>query len=71
VTPKTDRYCAAQSFSKTPGEPWNRTITNLLGAKLVLGDGTINGAAMGDLNSFFVANGVRVTSIPVVLPAAK
>jgi hypothetical protein len=64
-------YYPAQSFSKTPGEPWDRTITNMLGAKLVLGDSTINGAAMGDLNSFFVANGVRVTPIPVVLPAAK
>ena len=65
-------YYPAQSFSKTPGEPWDRTITNMLGAKLVLGDSTINGAAMGDLNSFFVANGVRVTAIPVVvLPDVK
>jgi Fasciclin domain/Domain of unknown function (DUF4397) len=65
-------YYPAQSFSKTPGEPWDRTITNMLGAKLVLGDSTINGAAMGDLDSFFVANGIRVSPIPVVvLPAAK
>ena len=65
-------YYPAQSFSKTPGEPWDRTITNMLGAKLVLGDGTINGAAVGDIDSFFVANGVRVSPITtVVLPDAK
>jgi hypothetical protein len=65
-------YYPYRSFSKTPGEPWDRTITNLLGAKLVLGDGTINGAAVGEIDSFFVANGVRVTPIPVVvLPDAK
>jgi Fasciclin domain/Domain of unknown function (DUF4397) len=65
-------YYPAQSFSKTPGEPWDRTITNMLGAKMVLGDGTINGAAVGGIDSFFVANGVRVSPITrVVLPDAK
>ena len=38
----------------------------------MLGDSTINGAAVGDIDSFFVANGVRVTPIPVVvLPDVK
>ncbi len=65
-------YYPSYSFSKKPGEPWDRTITNLLGAKLVLGDGTINGAAVGDIGSTFVANGVRVSPITrVVLPAKK
>jgi hypothetical protein len=65
-------YYPAQSFSKTPGEPWDRTITNMLGAKLVLGDGTINGVAVGDFDSIFVANGVRVSPITrVVLPDAR
>ncbi len=65
-------YYPYRSFSKTPGEPWDRTITNMLGAKMVLGDGTINGAAVGEIDSFFVANGVRVAPLPVVvLPDAK
>jgi Fasciclin domain/Domain of unknown function (DUF4397) len=65
-------YYPSYSFSKTPGQPWDRTITNLLGAKMVLGDGTINGAAVGDISSTIVANGIRVSPITkVLLPAAK
>jgi uncharacterized surface protein with fasciclin (FAS1) repeats len=65
-------YYPAYSLATTPGGPWDRTITNLLGAKMVLGDGTINGAAVGNLESTLVANGVRVSPLTkVVLPATK
>lgn len=65
-------YYPAGSFSKIPGDPWNRTITNLLGAKLVLGENSINGASVGDLEATLTANGVRVSPLTkVLLPAAK
>jgi hypothetical protein len=65
-------YYPAYSLATTPGGSWNRTIANMLGAKMVLGEDTINGAAVGDLESTLVANGVRVSPITrVALPATK
>jgi uncharacterized surface protein with fasciclin (FAS1) repeats len=67
-------YIPRGSMSKTPGgSHYDRTLTNLLGAKLAIGDGfTINGADVWAFGGTFVANGTQVLSIAtVLLPAAK
>jgi hypothetical protein len=69
-------YYPQDSLGTTPLGYWNRTVTNLLGAKLVLRSDdsgrSINGAWIGDVAVFYVANGVRVVpTTTVVLPAAK
>ena len=66
-------YVPRGSLAKTPGGVYDRTLTNLLGAKLTIGDGyTVNGANIGDFYAYFVANGSQVKVInTVLLPATQ
>jgi uncharacterized surface protein with fasciclin (FAS1) repeats len=66
-------YVPKGSLAKTPGGPFDRTFTNLLGAKLAIGDGFIvNGQEVSDGDSAFVANGTQVHPLlRVLLPATK
>jgi uncharacterized surface protein with fasciclin (FAS1) repeats len=66
-------YIPRGSLAKTPGGPFDRTLTNMLGAKLAIGDGfSVNGTGIGDFSSTFVANGTQVHPITtVLLPATK
>jgi uncharacterized surface protein with fasciclin (FAS1) repeats len=69
-------YYPAGSLARTPGGNVDRTVTNLLGAKLVLLGGNdtlyINGDNVGSMGGTFVANGIRIEPITkVLLPAAK
>ena len=69
-------YYPQDSLGTTAGGYWNRTVTNLLGAQLVLrstdNGRTINGAGIGDADVFYVANGVRVVpTTAVVRPSTK
>ena len=65
-------YVVRGSLSKTPNGVIDRTLTNLLGTKLTVGDGyTINGTDVNAWDSYFVANGSQVKVIKkVLLPAA-
>ena len=65
-----EEYVPRGSLAETPGGPFNRTFTNLLGTMIEIGDGfTINGTYEGDTDSVFVANGTQVHPIMnVVLP---
>ena len=66
-------YFPLGSLSKTPTVAFDRSLTNMAGAKLVIGGGfTINGADTGPLESAFVSNGNQVHPINTVLmPATK
>jgi len=66
-------YVPRGSLAKTPGGVLDRTLVNLLGAKLTIGDGyTVNGSSVGDFYAYFVANGSYVKVIDtVLLPAAQ
>jgi len=73
-------YYPHGSLAGRPGGNINRTVTNLLGAKLVLLGGeagsetgiSINGADVDPQDGVFVANGIRIEPITkVMLPDAK
>jgi uncharacterized surface protein with fasciclin (FAS1) repeats len=66
-------YIPRGSLAKTPGGSFDRTLTNLLGTPLTIGDGfSVNGTSVGDYWSTFVANGTQVHPITtVLLPATK
>jgi hypothetical protein len=66
-------YIPRGSLAKTPGGSFDRTLTNLLGTPLTIGDGfSVNGIGVGDFWSTFVANGTQVHPITtVLLPTTK
>jgi uncharacterized surface protein with fasciclin (FAS1) repeats len=73
-------YYPHGSLAGTPGGNVDRTVTNLLGAKLVLLGGeagsetgmSINGEDVDPQDGVFVANGIRIEPITkVLLPATK
>jgi len=66
-------YFPVGTLSKSPNAAFERSLTNLLGGKLVVGaDFTLNGADTGSLRTASVANGNQVHPISkLVLPAAQ
>ena len=67
-----EEYVPRGSQAETPGGPFNRTFTNLLGETIKIsnaGGYTINGKYEGDADSVFVANGTQVRPLSnVFLP---
>lgn len=65
-------YVPRGSLSKTPGGPFNRTFTNLLGNPITIGDGyAVNGADIGGCDSFFIANGTQFHAVSKVFIPSK
>lgn len=61
-------YVPKGSLAETPGGPFDRTFTNLLGGQITIGDGyTVNGKNVGDFDSYFFADGSQVHPISTVL----
>jgi hypothetical protein len=60
-------YIPRGSLAKIPGGVLDRTLINLLGSKLVIGDGyTVNGSVLGGPGSTWVMNGSQVRPIEFV-----
>ncbi len=60
-------YVPRGALAKTPGGAFERTLTNLLGAPLTVGDGfSVNGVSVGG-NSVFLADGSQVHPIGQML----
>jgi uncharacterized surface protein with fasciclin (FAS1) repeats len=65
-----ESYVPRGSLGQTPGAPFDRTFTNLLGEQITIESGfTVNGTEIGDFDSYFVANGTQIhPSAKVLVP---
>ncbi len=63
-----EAYVPKGALATTPGDPFERSFTNLLGETTTIGDGyTVNGLNVGDIGSIFTVNGTQVHPITKVL----
>ncbi len=63
-----EAYVPKGALATTPGGPFDRSFTNLLGGTTHIGDGyTVNGLNVGDTSSTFTVNGTQVHPITKVL----
>ena len=63
-----EAYVPKGALATTPGGPFDRSFTNLLGGTTTIGDGyTVNGLNVGDIGSTFTVNGTQVHPITKVL----